>query len=205
MNCPRPVEFHSSAAGDHNGLSPSVKRRIFGGIMEPDEYYMNLAVASSARANCLRRAVGAVVVREGRVISTGYNGTPDRFTNCLDGGCVRCKGDYAAGTAYDLCICVHAEQNALLTAAREGIRTKRTRIYTTLQPCFSCLKEALQAGVEKVLYLDSLGGHSEESLAQQYKCLTEHLEAGVEQLPHAYGWPDTAVGAPGLSTAFGRE
>ena len=88
--------------------------------MNRDQYYMNIAIAVREKANCLGRKVGAVIVRQNRIISTGYNGTPEGMTNCLDGGCVRCKDKeaYSASVGYDVCICVNAEQNALITAAR---------------------------------------------------------------------------------------
>ena len=120
-----------------------------------EEYYMRIAMAVRARANCLGNRVGAIIVRENRIVSTGYNGTPSGMQNCLEGGCHRCncREEYPAGVGYDLCICVHAEQNALLSAARFGIALQGGTAYTTLQPCFGCLKEMLQAKIEKVYYL----------------------------------------------------
>jgi dCMP deaminase len=100
-------------------------------------------------------------------VSTGYNVTPDGFQGCEDGGCVRCRDrwlekqgrhqemsdqDHSAGRALDQCVCVHAEQNAFMTAARFGIRLDGATLYGTLSPCFSCLTEALQAGIWRVVY-----------------------------------------------------
>src|SRR4051812_41147514 len=115
--------------------------------VQPDDYFMGIALAVRRRANCLGRRVGAIVVLEGRIISTGYNGTPEGMTNCLDGGCHRCshRDAYPSGTGYDLCICVHAEQNALLAAARFGIGVEGATVYSTTRPCFNCTKEMLQA------------------------------------------------------------
>ena len=93
---------------------------------------------------------------EERVISTGYNGVPAGVINCLKGGCLRCKnpgGRYPSCTGYDLCICVHAEQNALLSAARFGIAVAGSTMYTTMEPCFGCLKELHQAAVKRIVYL----------------------------------------------------
>ena len=89
---------------------------------------------------------------DNRIISTGYNGTPENMVNCLDGGCYRCANrdkSYKSGEAYDLCICVHAEQNAILAAARFGISTAGSTMYTTMRPCFGCAKEMLQAQVRE--------------------------------------------------------
>ena len=120
-----------------------------------DEYYMGIAMAIRERANCEGSRVGALLVRENRILTTGYNGTPQGTANCDEGGCDRCadRERYRSGEAYDLCICVHAEQNALLTAARFGIPVEGASMYTTLQPCFGCSKELLQAKVWAVRYL----------------------------------------------------
>ncbi|MBA2244972.1 MAG: CMP deaminase, partial [Gemmatimonadetes bacterium] len=84
---------------------------------------MGIAQAVRKRANCRGRSVGSLIVVDDRIVSTGYNGTPEGMVNCLEGGCERCanRERFQSGTAYDLCICVHAEQNALLAAARFGI------------------------------------------------------------------------------------
>ena len=101
--------------------------------VSPEDYFMGIAMAVRRRANCHGNRVGAIVVLDGRIISTGYNGTPANMPNCLDGGCHRCanREQYPSGTGYDLCICVHAEQNALLAAARFGIAVAGATMYTT--------------------------------------------------------------------------
>jgi len=120
------------------------------------KYFMNIALGVRLRANCKGNRVGAVIVLNNRIISTGYNGTPENMPNCLDGGCYRCANRdkmYKSGEAYDLCICVHAEQNAILAAARFGIAIDGSTMYTTLRPCFGCAKEMLQARVHTVYFL----------------------------------------------------
>jgi deoxycytidylate deaminase len=90
-------------------------------LPDNDTYYMGIALAVREKANCTGNRVGAVAVLKNRVISTGYNGVPEGMKNCLEGGCLRCQnpnGQFPSGTGYDLCICVHAEQNSLLSAAR---------------------------------------------------------------------------------------
>jgi dCMP deaminase len=121
-----------------------------------DNYYLGVALAVRRKANCTGNRVAAVVVKNKRVIATGYNGVPEGMANCLDGGCLRCSnpgGQFKSGTRYDLCICVHAEQNALLSAARFGIAVEGSHLYTTMQPCFGCAKELLQAKVARVYYM----------------------------------------------------
>lgn len=123
---------------------------------ESDDYYLGIALAVRRKANCTGNRVAAVIVKNKRVISTGYNGVPEGMKNCLDGGCLRCNnpnGQFKSGTGYDLCICVHAEQNALLAAARFGIAVEGAHMYTTMQPCFGCAKEIVQAKIGKVSYL----------------------------------------------------
>jgi dCMP deaminase len=146
----------------------------------PDKqtYFLLLAIAARTRADCLGRRVGAVITREDRVLSTGYNGTPFGIPNCTEGGCLRCArrdiDTSLRGGAYDVCICVHAEQNALLTAARFGQRILGASITSTMQPCFGCLKELLQAGIEEVHFLhpwNPTEAHHDPGLAQQYAAL----------------------------------
>jgi dCMP deaminase len=125
-------------------------------LPSPDEYYMGIALAVREKANCKGNRIGAVIVRGNRVVSTGYNGVPEGMENCLDGGCLRCENSgtiFPSGTGYDLCICVHAEQNAILAAARFGIAVEGGTLYTTMRPCFGCAKELLQAKIERVVYL----------------------------------------------------
>jgi dCMP deaminase len=141
-----------------------------------EEYFMLLAVATRERAACLRRHVGAILVADQRIIATGYNGTPTGFPNCDEGGCHRCAhpDDYAAGRGYDVCICVHAEQNAILQAAKLGYSVQGSQCYTTLRPCFGCLKELYQAGVTAVRYLNPWSP-SEPREAEAYEALLREM------------------------------
>lgn len=131
---------------------------------------MGIALAVRARANCRGTRVGAVIVRDDRIVSTGYNGTTEGAPNCEDGGCDRCSNRgsrYASGEAYDLCICVHAEQNAILSAARFGIPVEGTDVYTTVRPCFNCTKELVQLKVQSVRYLYDWR-HPREDVRDEY-------------------------------------
>lgn len=144
---------------------------------------MGIALAVRSRANCLGSRVGAIVVLDRRIVSTGYNGTPENMPNCLDGGCTRCadRERYESGTAYDLCICVHAEQNALLAAARFGIAVQGGTVYSTTQPCFGCLKEMLQAGIVGVYYLHEWM-HPDPAVRAEYERLLAKYPGGVRRL-----------------------
>jgi dCMP deaminase len=155
------------------------------------KYFMNIAMAVRLRANCKGNRVGAIVVLDNRIISTGYNGTPENMPNCLDGGCYRCANrdkTYKSGEAYDLCICVHAEQNAILAAARFGISTSGSTMYTTMRPCFGCAKEMLQAQVRSVYYLHEWTPsvredvHKTAAQTAEYEKLMIRFAGGVHRL-----------------------
>lgn len=151
--------------------------------MEREQYYMNIAVAVRKKANCLGRKVGAVMVKENRIISTGYNGTPEGITNCSEGGCVRCRDrdTYKASVGYDVCICVHAEQNALITAARFGNAVEESVVFSTLRPCFDCTKSALQAKVLSIYYLHDWQ-HPIGELQDQYTLIQSKFPEGVHKV-----------------------
>jgi dCMP deaminase len=148
-----------------------------------DDYYMGIAMAVRKKANCMGRRVGAVIVKRNRIISTGYNGTPEGMANCLDGGCVRCKNKeaYKASVGYDVCICVHAEQNALITAARFGNSIEDAIVYSTLRPCFDCTKVLLQAKVHTIYYIHDWA-HPIDSLQEQYLLAQSKLPGGVRKV-----------------------
>ena len=148
-----------------------------------DDYYMGIAMAVRKKANCMGRRVGAVIVKRNRIISTGYNGTPEGMANCLDGGCVRCKNReaYKASVGYDVCICVHAEQNALITAARFGNSIEDAIVYSTLRPCFDCTKVLLQAKVHTIYYIHDWA-HPIDSLQEQYLLAQSKLPGGVRKV-----------------------
>ncbi|HBM16223.1 MAG TPA: cytidine deaminase [Lentisphaeria bacterium] len=117
-----------------------------------DEYFMNIAETTATRSNCCRRHVGAVIVKDKRIISTGYNGTPRGIKNCSDGGCPRCNSEAVTGEKLDQCLCSHAEENAIVQAAYHGVSVKDSSIYTTYSPCLICTKMIINAGIKEVIY-----------------------------------------------------
>ena len=117
-----------------------------------DEYFLKIAEDVATRANCSRRKVGAVVVKDNHILSTGYNGTPMHTTNCFDGGCPRCSGKTPSGKGLDECLCVHAEQNAICQAARYGLPLDGAKIYITIWPCLTCAKLIINSGIKEVVY-----------------------------------------------------
>ncbi len=174
---------------------------------EPDDYYMSIALAVRRRANCRRSRVGAIIVKNNRIISTGYNGVPEGMTNCLKAGCFRCsstKDQFPPGTGYDVCICVHAEQNAVLAAARFGISVEGAHLYTTMQPCYGCAKELLQAHISRVVYVhpwvpkNDGNAEMDAAMKKEYKKILSklhivHLDSFNDPAEQwATGKPDTA-------------
>ncbi len=113
---------------------------------------MDLAKVVATRSNCSRRQVGAIITVDGNIVSTGYNGTPVGVTNCSDGGCPRCASDTPSFGGYDTCLCCHAEENAIVFAARHGVSTQNGVMFVTLRPCFGCLKMAIQSGLMTIIY-----------------------------------------------------
>jgi dCMP deaminase len=151
--------------------------------IDTHDYFMGIALAVRRRADCTGNRVGAVIARDKRIIATGYNGTPENMTNCSAGGCHRCahRSEYPSGTGYDLCICVHAEQNALLAAARFGIAVAGATLYSTMRPCFGCTKELLQAGVKGVFFLHDWS-HPDQDKQAQYQLLQGRFPEGIRKV-----------------------
>lgn len=138
-----------------------------------DHYFMTLASLASKRSNCMRRRVGCVLIRNNRVISTGYNGTPRNVLNCNSGGCPRCNSPAASkgGAALATCLCLHAEENALLEAGRERIGAGDAVLYCDTCPCLTCSIKIVQVGIGEVVFSRSY--YMDEASAKIFR------EAGV--------------------------
>jgi dCMP deaminase len=116
-----------------------------------DEYFLELAKLVSKRATCLRRSVGAVLVKDKKILATGYNGAPSGLEHCADIGCLRERLKIPSGERHELCRGLHAEQNVLLQAALYGISTKGSSLYITNQPCIICAKMMINAGIREIV------------------------------------------------------
>ncbi len=147
------VVNNGSIANFHGELS-RLLRRLMANLQRPtwDEYFMKLAKVASLRSNCVKRKVAAIIVRDRRVISTGYNGTPRGTQNCYEGGCPRCNGLADSGTQLEECLCSHGEENAITQAAYHGVSVKGGTLYTTFAPCLLCTKMIINAGIQEVVY-----------------------------------------------------
>jgi dCMP deaminase len=116
-----------------------------------DEYFLKIAQLVSRRSTCLRRRVGAVIVKDRRILATGYNGTPTGIVHCAEVGCLRKKLKVPSGERHELCRGLHSEQNVFLQAAYYGISLKGGTLYITHQPCIICAKMIINAGIEEVV------------------------------------------------------
>ncbi|HNZ11630.1 MAG: tRNA-specific adenosine deaminase [Deltaproteobacteria bacterium ADurb.Bin151] len=140
-----------------------------------DTYFLDIVELVSKRATCLRRAVGAGLVRDRRILATGYNGAPSKLQHCLDIGCLREQLNVPSGERHELCRGLHAEQNAIIQAALHGVSTKDSTLYCTNHPCVICAKMIINAGITRIVIRD---GYSDRLAAEMLR------EAGisVEQL-----------------------
>lgn len=117
-----------------------------------DEYFMGIVRDVATRSTCRRRKVGAILVKDKRIIATGYNGGPTGLAHCLEIGCLREQLGIPSGQQHELCRGVHAEQNAIIQAARYGVHTDGSVLYCTTQPCVQCTKMLLNAGVTEIVF-----------------------------------------------------
>ncbi len=117
-----------------------------------DSYFMQIAELVATRSTCRRRKVGAVLVREKRLLTTGYNGAPSGLAHCLEIGCLREEQDIPSGERQELCRGLHAEQNAMIQAAYHGISINGASLYVTCQPCITCAKMLINCRVKKIVF-----------------------------------------------------
>lgn len=117
-----------------------------------DDYFMSIADLVAERSTCMRRHVGAVIVKDKRIVATGYNGAPSGISHCIDAGCLREQLKIPAGERHEICRGTHAEQNAIIQAATFGANISGSTIYSTHQPCFICTKMLINAHLTRIIY-----------------------------------------------------
>jgi dCMP deaminase len=132
-----------------------------------DEYFMDIVVLVSRRSTCLRRRVGAVLVKDKRILATGYNGAPSGIRHCLETGCMREKLNVVSGERHELCRGLHAEQNAIIQSALHGISLKGATLYCTNHPCIICAKMIINAGIVRILYRDGYHDTMSEEMLKE--------------------------------------
>ena len=131
------------------------------------EYFFEFANLASQRSTCLRRKVGAVIVKDKMVIATGYNGPPRGVPHCSEVGCVRQIANVPSGERHELCRGLHAEQNAIIQAARSGLNINGSELYCSTKPCSICTKMIINAGIKKVFYVTEYNDPLTEQLAKE--------------------------------------
>ena len=119
-----------------------------------EEYFMSIGQLVARRSTCLRRQVGAVLVKDKNILATGYNGTPTGITHCEVAGCLREQLNIPSGERHELCRGLHAEQNVIVQAAKHGINIDGSTLFCTTAPCIICAKMIINSGINKVVYLD---------------------------------------------------
>jgi dCMP deaminase len=138
---------------------------------EWNQYFMEMATVVAKRSTCLRRQVGAVLVKDRRILASGYNGAPTGMAHCAETGCLRQKQNVPSGQQHEICRGLHAEQNAIIQAALHGISTYNSVMYVTHQPCVICAKMMINAGIKSVIMNDAYPDVLAESMLR---------EAGIE-------------------------
>lgn len=136
-----------------------------------DEYFMQITHLVATRSTCLRRQVGALLVKDRNILATGYNGVPSGIRHCEEVGCLREQLKVPSGERHELCRGLHAEQNAIIQAARHGINIQGSKLYCTDSPCSICSKMLINAGIEQIIY----GRGYADDLAREMLA-----EAGIE-------------------------
>ncbi len=143
------------------------------GKMRPswDDYFMEIAETVATRSTCVRRRVGAILVKDKRILATGYNGVPSGIRHCAEMGCLREKLEIPSGERHELCRGLHAEQNAIIQCALHGVSLKGAVLYSTTQPCVLCSKMLINAGIKAIYFQGDYPDELSVSLLR---------EAGVE-------------------------
>jgi len=136
---------------------------------------MKMAQVVSERSTCLRRQVGAVIVKDRQILSTGYNGSPTGLKHCAEVGCLRQKLQIPSGERTEICRAVHAEQNALVQAAKHGVGIAGADLYTTLEPCVLCTKMIINSGIKRVIYAKPYPDALAHELAEEADLELIHL------------------------------
>ena len=145
-----------------------------------DEYFMEMAELARKRSTCLRRHVGAVIVKDNRVIATGYNGVPKGIRHCEETGCLRQQLNVPSGQMHELCRGLHAEQNAIIQAACMGSSIEGGTLYCTTQPCVICTKMIINAGIRRVVIRESYPDALAQEMAAEAGLVIDVMEGAHE-------------------------
>ena len=149
-----------------------------------DEYFMEITRLVARRSSCLRRQVGAVLVKDKNILASGYNGVPTGITHCAETGCLRAKLNVPSGERHELCRGLHAEQNAIIQAAKHGTNIDGATLYSTTMPCIICAKMIINAGIKRVVYEEGYADQlSMEMVAESGLLVEKFLLPAAEATP----------------------
>lgn len=140
-----------------------------------EEYFMKIAHVVAERSTCFRNNVGAVIVKNKHIVSTGYNGAPRGIEHCLDIGCYRKEHNVPSGQKHELCRAVHAEQNAIIQASLNGASTEDAVLFCTHSPCIICAKMIINAKIKKVYYANEYADQSAMDYFKEVGVEVEHM------------------------------
>jgi dCMP deaminase len=146
-----------------------------------EEYFMDITRLVAKRGTCLRRQVGAVLVKDKRILATGYNGAPSGVPHCQEVGCLREKKNIPSGERHELCRGLHAEQNAIIQAAFHGIRIAGATLYCTNQPCVICTKMIINAGIQEIIFESGYGDNLAREMLVEAKIPIRQSFLGTEK------------------------
>ena len=144
-----------------------------------DSYFMEIAEVTKKRSTCLRRQVGAVIVKDHRILATGYNGVPSGIEHCGKRGCLRDELGVPSGERHELCRGIHAEQNAIIQAAYLGVSIDESTLYCTNQPCILCAKMLINAGVKRIVIRDGYPDRFAEEMLKEAGIRMEQITEAV--------------------------
>jgi dCMP deaminase len=145
-----------------------------------DSYFLEITQVVASRSTCLRRQVGALIIRDKRILATGYNGAPSGLAHCRETGCLREARGIPSGERHELCRALHAEQNAMLQAAMYGVPIQGATLYCTTHPCVMCVKMLINAGMKEVVVLDAYPDRLAAELLAEAGILVRSLAPGRE-------------------------
>jgi dCMP deaminase len=142
-----------------------------------EKYFMDITCLVAKRSTCTRRAVGAIIVKDRRVLATGYNGAPSHVRHCVEVGCLREQLDVPSGERHELCRGIHAEQNAIIQAAYHGASIKGGTLYCTNLPCSICAKMIINAGIRRIIYQNGYADTISQEMLAEAKVELIHLDS----------------------------
>ncbi len=146
-----------------------------------DQYFIDITHLVATRSTCLRRQVGALLVKDRNILATGYNGTPSGITHCEDVGCLRERLKVPSGERHELCRGLHAEQNAIIQAARHGVNIDGSTLYCTTMPCIICTKMLINAGIRRIVYEEGYADELAREMVAEAQIAVDQFQRQTSQ------------------------